>query len=93
MGTASSFPTKENAEEQKQTHRSLKGEFEKEFGKTFHEDDISAENDPQSSKSQAVINPAVFRAKRLFMKTISEQKMKETNYVVKKQVCIFNFSV
>lgn len=87
MGTASSIhssQTKENSSNKNYLRKSIKGEFEKEFGKKFDNDEQINDKSSEGEKP-IMLNPAIFRAKRLFMKPITKQRPKNESLVVKKQ--------
>lgn len=95
MGTASSIhssQTKENSSNKNSLRKSIKGEFEKEFGKKIDNDEQINDKSSEGEKP-IMLNPAIFRAKRLFMKPIAKQRPKNESLVVKKQVCLLLYHV
>jgi len=94
MGGAASVqsnqPSYEELKQVKSPRASIKNQFEREFGKRTSEDrsnerSISVSKIEESSKNEFNINPALFRAKKLFMKPILEKRPAVKNLVIRKQ--------
>ena len=70
-----------------QRNESVRNQFHKEFGQTAYKMESQETASEDSSKDKQIgINPGLFRAKNIFMKSIKGRRPTTKNIVVKKQV-------
>ena len=89
MGAGASVQKKEQdiGKGNVQRNESVRNQFHKEFGQSV--DKIESQettSDDNSSDRQIGINPGLFRAKNIFMKSIKGGRPTTKNVIVKKQV-------
>ena len=86
MGAGASVQKKEQdiGKGNVQRNESVRNQFRKEFGQSV--DKIETTSDDNSSDRQIGINPGLFRAKNIFMKSIKGRRPTTKNVIVKKQV-------
>lgn len=97
MGTGSSIEAdgKRQNTTRKSTKKDIREQMLKEFGEVGHEElennnnvgaNESADTNNNNNNQQILVNPTLFKAKRLFMKPIMNSRPKENKLVIKKQV-------
>lgn len=70
-----------------QRNESLRNQFHKEFGQSGDKiESHEAASEGNSKDKQISINPGLFRAKNIFMKSIKGRRPTTKNIIVKKQV-------
>ena len=97
MGTGSSLQSNQESvsPEKGQTNNGIHKQMKKEFGTYGKQNDANGDEKEQTNetniKNNLSINPAIFKARKLFMKPITNKRPLQQQLVIKKQVSFITF--